>query len=256
MSHKSNSGFTLVELAISMIIIGLLIGGILKGQELVDSARARRLVSDLKTVEAATLAFYDSYKGMPGDMARATTRLPNCTAENFCMNGDGNGFVASTGGDDFNWRNVIVGRATHYMESIQFWKQLAGVGLMGGINVGANPNNAVFGSTHPAAAYGEGGFEFYYDQRMGLFTSGGHIIRMTSGNALQRGPIEAGLTPMQASKIDIMMDDGFPNTGSIVMNYGSMADDCKQGGPRATDPSSYLPSGAQTCVLFFKFLKW
>jgi prepilin-type N-terminal cleavage/methylation domain-containing protein len=84
--YKNQSGFTLIELAIVMIIIGLLIGGILKGQELVGNARVTATVAQIKGIDGAISTFRDKYSAMPGDIQSAFTRLPNCTA-NPCRRG-------------------------------------------------------------------------------------------------------------------------------------------------------------------------
>ncbi|MBI3440941.1 MAG: prepilin-type N-terminal cleavage/methylation domain-containing protein, partial [Proteobacteria bacterium] len=73
-------GFTLVELAIVLTIIGLLIGGILKGQQLMQNARITATMGQIRAVESATTTFRDTYGGMPGDLANAATRVPNCAA--------------------------------------------------------------------------------------------------------------------------------------------------------------------------------
>ncbi len=90
---RAQAGFTLVELAIVMIIIGLLIAGVLKGQALITNAKVTAQVAQFKAVDAATSTFKDMYSALPGDIALATTRLPNCAA---CTNGDGNGVIAQT----------------------------------------------------------------------------------------------------------------------------------------------------------------
>ena len=78
--QTSQAGFTLVELAIVMIIIGLLIAGVLKGQELIANARVTSTVAQIKAIDAATSTFKDTYDSLPGDMTAPTTRLPNCLA--------------------------------------------------------------------------------------------------------------------------------------------------------------------------------
>ena len=77
---KRQAGFTLVELAVVMIIIGLLIGGVLKGQELIANAQITGTASAIKGIDAATTTFRDTFATMPGDMRTPNTRLPNCAA--------------------------------------------------------------------------------------------------------------------------------------------------------------------------------
>jgi prepilin-type N-terminal cleavage/methylation domain-containing protein len=62
-------GFTLVELAIVMVIIGLLIGAVLKGQAMIDDAKQKRLLNDLQGISAAYFTYYDRYNAIPGDDA-------------------------------------------------------------------------------------------------------------------------------------------------------------------------------------------
>jgi prepilin-type N-terminal cleavage/methylation domain-containing protein len=91
--HSEQHGFTLVELAIVLMIIGLLIGGILKGQELIQNARITSFIRQMKSYDAAVLTFQDSYGAMPGDITSPSTRLPNCTTVPCSTAGDGNGVI-------------------------------------------------------------------------------------------------------------------------------------------------------------------
>ena len=67
-TRAREGGFTLVEIAIVLVIIGLLLGGILKGQELITSARVRNLADQAAAVQAAYYGFVDRYRAIPGDM--------------------------------------------------------------------------------------------------------------------------------------------------------------------------------------------
>ena len=73
------SGFTLVELSIVLVIIGLIIGGILKGQELIGNAQIKNVASQAQSYQAATAAFRDKYGALPGDLVSANMIIPNCT---------------------------------------------------------------------------------------------------------------------------------------------------------------------------------
>ncbi|RPH49688.1 MAG: prepilin-type N-terminal cleavage/methylation domain-containing protein [Desulfobacteraceae bacterium] len=65
--NRNQKGFTLVEIAIVMVIIGLLIGGILKGQEMINNAKVKRVVKQADEMRAAVMTFYDKYGQYPGD---------------------------------------------------------------------------------------------------------------------------------------------------------------------------------------------
>src|SRR3954454_15940953 len=83
-------GFTLIEIAIVLVIIGLLLGGVLKGQELITGARVRNLISQQDGIKAAFFGFQDRYRALPGDYASASTNI-NCGSGVTCSNGNGNG---------------------------------------------------------------------------------------------------------------------------------------------------------------------
>ncbi len=72
--RQAQSGFTLVEIAIVLVIIGLLLGGVLKGQELIEQSKIKRVVNDFNNISAAFATYQDRYKALPGDDLNAATR--------------------------------------------------------------------------------------------------------------------------------------------------------------------------------------
>ena len=88
------TGFTLVEIAIVLVIIGLILGGVLKGQELVTSARVRNIADQQNAIKAAFFAFQDRYHAVPGDYAQAADNIPGLQNQATKANGDGDGFIA------------------------------------------------------------------------------------------------------------------------------------------------------------------
>src|SRR5215510_7834364 len=88
---KRNQGFTLVEIAIVLVIIGLLLGGILKGQEMITQAKIKNVVADFSGISAAYYGYQDRYRAIPGDDPNAGTRW---TAGG--VPGDGNGQLDGT----------------------------------------------------------------------------------------------------------------------------------------------------------------
>src|SRR5271156_5601924 len=132
---RAQAGFTLVELAIVMIIIGLLIAGVLKGQALIANAQVTSTVAQVKAIEAATTTFKDTYSSLPGDMVSPATKLPNCAAAPCSTAGNGDGSL--TPGPE------IAGSTAG--EAHQFFIHLNAGSLLTGIVPGAGAAFDIFG---------------------------------------------------------------------------------------------------------------
>ncbi len=252
MIEKSTStkGFTLVELAIVMVVIGLLIGGILKGSELITTAKVNRTIKDLKGYESALVLFRDKYNGLPGDLMYATARIPDCNTQNHCTNGDGNGIIAASDWVDSDLTTWGTRLATLPgpipREATQLWKHLSLGNIISGVDPSANPGTPEWGRSHPSSPFG-GGYEMYFD---GWTTIGGNqnIIRL-SRVGIFTGPWQNLLSPSITAMIDRKIDDGNPNTGYVVVNYGIDIDTCRaySGGTIIYNEEN---SGAE-CTLFY-----
>jgi len=120
------SGFTLIEIAIVLVIIGLLLGGVLKGQELITSARVRNLISQQDGIKAAFFGFQDRFRAYPGDYASAFSTL-KCPTGTSCLNGNGNGVVERAATPV-----TINAIASEVNESILAWMHLASAGFLNG----------------------------------------------------------------------------------------------------------------------------
>ena len=116
---KQQSGFTLIEIAIVLVIIGLLLGGILKGQELINSARVKNLATDFRNVPVFIYGYQDKFRALPGDDSAAVIHVGTATV----TPGAGNGNGAITG----NWDSV-----TATDESVLFWQHVRLAGLAPG----------------------------------------------------------------------------------------------------------------------------
>ena len=113
------SGFTLVEIAIVLVIIGLLLGGVLKGREMITNAKIKRIENDFAGVSAAVYAYQDRYGVLPGDDPAASTRFAGTWSA--ADNGNGNGNIAG------GWNST-----NNASESRKIWKHLRGAGLIAG----------------------------------------------------------------------------------------------------------------------------
>ena len=115
MHIKSNRGFTLVEIAIVLVIIGLLLGGVLKGQELITSARVRNLADQSAGIQAAYYGFVDRFRQVPGDWP---ANLAGQAIPGVANGGNGNGRLDRA--------------RTEWTESLALWEQLSRAGFIQG----------------------------------------------------------------------------------------------------------------------------
>jgi prepilin-type N-terminal cleavage/methylation domain-containing protein len=140
MMRRQQSGFTLIEIAIVLVIIGLLLGGVLKGQELITSARVRNLISTQDGVKAAYFGFLDRYRALPGDYSAAIANIPGCAT---CTNGNNNGQI----------RFIAAGDTVD--EPNNAWEHLSKAGFITGSYVyGAGATGAPPAGSTPANPYG------------------------------------------------------------------------------------------------------
>ena len=119
---RNQSGFTLIEIAIVLVIIGLLLGGVLKGQELINSAKVKNLALDFKNVPVLIYGYQDKFKSLPGDDSTADVHVGGnlATAGVTLGNGTINGTWDSTTAAD---------------ESVRFWQHVRLAGLTSGLTV-------------------------------------------------------------------------------------------------------------------------
>ena len=183
---SKQSGFTLIEIAIVLVIIGLLLGGVLKGQELINSAKIKNLVNDMNGISAAVYGYQDRFRALPGDDSNATTRwaastaaLPAATVGNATLQG---AFNSATATD----------------ESRVFWQQLRFAGFIAGDTAStAQPLNAVGGIM--GVQWGAAG------QVVGAAGQGLAGLVVCHTNILGR----------IAESLDNQLDDGRPAAGAV-----------------------------------------
>jgi prepilin-type N-terminal cleavage/methylation domain-containing protein len=261
---RSSAGFTLVELAIVMIIIGLLIAGVLKGQQLITNAQIAATVAQVKAFDAATTSFKDMYAVEPGDMtaAQEAARLPNCTAANLCLtagNGDGKIDVVATGAA-IQFTGAAAG------EQLGFWSHLNATGLVTSIaptNVAALGN--VWGGDYPSSKISGGGFDVGWNSGLAAVPLSGLIsavlnatqsgtylaLHGTPNAAAGVGAADLFLRPNYAKRIDTKVDDSSPNTGDILAAGAAGAANCVDVNTQAGVYNEQLPNSL--CALYIKF---
>lgn len=252
LSSKSQSGFTLVEMSIVMIVIGLLIGGVLKGQELIQNTRVINFASQIKNIQVAILQFKDSTTAYPGDI-RNQNFVAGCTAANFCVAGNGDGWI----GQPYTGGLSLSDKFYTDSESPQFWKHLALMDLIGGVTSSGNPATPVIEMTHPTTTFR--GVVEVYREAGGLFgnTNGANIYTGQMLRFSKRGldPVaidaesDAFISPQLAGKIDRKIDDGVGISGNmLVWDYGNHGCDNRLDGSFGFEDNITEPS----CVVFYR----
>lgn len=206
-SAAKNAGFTLVELAIVLTIVGLLIGGVLKGQELLQNARMTASAAQIKASTTAVITFRDIYKALPGDMRAPSVYLNNCTTAPCSTAGNGDGIIGgalSSGGYTYNDENINV------------WRHLGAADLLNGIDpngaIGMGTTTAVYTPAFPLGSklvvfqYNSVPDTYYLQGLNGIY----YLIKKDAGG---------GAVPFNVfAKYDIKYDDGAPYTGDVLLS--------------------------------------
>ena len=190
---KRQRGFTLVEIAIVLVIIGLLLGGILKGQELINSARVRNLADTTTGIQAAYYGFIDRYRRIPGDW--------NATAASLAI-----GQTLTAGGVGATADNGQIDNpagANVYVEPNAMWVQLAAAGFIQGAYAGGTAAPTTVNGVAPLNAFNNvmimGRTDDYADAPAERL----HLV------------IGRGIPVDVMAELDLKLDDGVPNAGDL-----------------------------------------
>ena len=182
--NRKQQGFTLIEIAIVLLIIGLLLGGIMKGQSMINSARVRAIANDLVGIEAAWISFQDRYRSLPGDYSRASTHIVQGAQD-----GNSNARVDSP------------------EEAGAVWQHLAGAGFISGNYDGAPVPSLTDGACVEATCPGNPYSGFYK-----IGNSNNALGQANPSHELATG----GNIPVAVMyELDLKIDDGLPNTGRL-----------------------------------------
>lgn len=181
-------GFTLVEVAIVLVIIGLLLGGILRGQELIKSARVRNLANQNSGIQAAYFGFLDRYQRKPGDwqQVNAVQSIPGVTT-----GGNGDGQIND------GWE-----------EALAVWEHLSRAEFIQGLYTGGTAAPAA-DSTDKAPSNAFGGLAFLYesnDYEDAINNTPPARLNLTLGTNI---PVDI------LRELDLKIDDSFPQSGVL-----------------------------------------
>jgi prepilin-type N-terminal cleavage/methylation domain-containing protein len=185
MKHMQR-GFTLVEIAIVLVIIGLLLGGILKGQELITNAKVRNVADQQNAVKAAIYAFQDRFRALPGDYNQASVNIPNTS------------FTAASTGNS---------KIDTVAESVQAWHQLAAAGFISCSPCAADPGTAAAATQSNSMTNAYNGIMLLtYDPNYYSVSPPTAVNNLKSGNLIPSNIL---------AEVDRKIDDGDPTTGTM-----------------------------------------
>ncbi len=193
---KTETGFTLIELAIVLVIIGLLLGGVLKGQELINSAKAKNMANDLKNIQILLYGYQDKFHALPGDDANVANHVTNGTLATTPAAPAARGNARIEGA----WDSV-----TQTDESYLFWQHVRLSGMA--------PGSTVLGDAAYIPRNADGG-------RLGIQSLNGfNTITDPVATAMTGAFVVCsdGVVGKLAKQIDVTLDDGVTNTGSVRM---------------------------------------
>ncbi|HCU05995.1 MAG TPA: hypothetical protein DIC42_00180 [Holosporales bacterium] len=258
--YKQNKGFTLVELSIVLVIIGLIMGGIMTGKDLIQAATIRSQIAQIQGYSTAIKSFKDKYGKLPGDIYPSiATGFGFVTRSGLNNHGDGDGKI--TGGCDS--QNKIG------CENALFWRDLSEAKMIKEIF-----NTAIDDFvTAPAGTVGDyipeaklkGNFFniSYYPIGPNLTDGGrvGNIMRILGMKSIATGvtTFSSMLTPQNTMNIDTKMDDGKPLSGEMFINPWTVpaapavgvCASSDTGTPYNTSTPAY--AGSAACDLWVKF---
>ncbi len=185
MTRGAGQGFTLVEVAIVLVLIGLLLGGILKGHELLANARVHRLIAQQEGIKVAFYGFQERFRAAPGDYALALTTISGVT-----QNGNGNGRVETT---------------TVPNEAVLAWEHLSRAGFLTRTYTYGGTESVATSPVNPYGVY----LQFVFD---GIYGPGTTAAPSQLRHNLKTGSqIPVGIV----AEMDRKVDDGAPNTGAF-----------------------------------------
>lgn len=230
--QPSHSAFSLIELSIVLVILGLLVGGVLSGQALIRAAQLRKVATTLTSYQAAMNAFRDRYFALPGDMPNATSfwgalggggQGSGCftveSSDTKTCDGNGDGFISHPASSSGTWL---------WGERFHVWLHLANAGLIQGRYTGrtdSNINSFVFTAGKNVPSGSEGVlYDMYSEDLVADSNNPYYFVGMTMRTPFIATRVANGwaFTPEEQWNIDTKLDDGKPGSGKIMSTKFSL----------------------------------
>ena len=231
-AHRQR-GFTLLEIVIVVLIVGFLLAGVLKGQEMITSAKVKRVAGEIDEVRAAYLGFQDRFKALPGDYSEANLTI-DCGST--CLRGNGDSRIRAN-------ETPVNGSQVH--EDLLAWTHLAASGFLKGDYRMLDGESLPTDTNSPKNPY-QIYLQIAFDGRYGMNDGGAERHNLKTGGQI---PVSVLI------ELDRKVDDGKPYKGTLQFSTyrGNSAASPTEGGgstcTNAIDPEAdwNLQSGNTNC---------
>jgi prepilin-type N-terminal cleavage/methylation domain-containing protein len=228
--NNAQKGFTLIEIAIVLVIVGFLMIGVAKAQELIQGSRVRALIAQQSDIRTAFFGFHDRYRALPGDYRAASANI-NCGAA-LCLDGDGDGRIQASNssngnsgnhngngngngnhgngnngnGNGNNGNNGNAGQSATIDEGLLAWTHLSAAGFLNGsFTLTSGAVSTPDDSNSPKNPYGAY-LQILFDNTWGYSTDPALHHNIKTGNLIPAAIL---------AEIDRKIDDGKPYTGAF-----------------------------------------
>ncbi len=216
-NNQNRSGFTLVEIAVVIVVIGLITASVLVGKDLIEAATVRAAISQTQQYQLAVKTFRIKYNGLPGDLVSATSLGFTARSNHGTGVVNGNGLLESTMDNITNQSTTVVG-----YELLLLWSDLSMAGMINtqhtvaadtvtpAMVIGVDASTFI-SDRLPTSKLGNGNFYFAFSSQGINYFQLAKALGISAGSYF----LDYGITPSQAFNIDKKLDDGLPLTGAV-----------------------------------------
>lgn len=248
-------GFTLIELSLVIVVIGLLAGGILGGRSLLRASELRGIDADMQRYVTATNTFINKYSALPGDFSNATSYWGVAHATAGTCKTTPSTTSATCNGDN----NGIIDSSAASVEFFRYWQHLSNAGLIQGNYTGVGGsggvNHASPGNNVPRGKLATSGYmpEYIGNQSSSVYYyDGSYGHQMRFGGDDTAGYVNTNLlTPEEMWSIDKKADDGYPAFGLYYVVKSSQMANCATS-DTASSATYAITTSNKTCRAFYK----
>lgn len=216
-------GLTLIELSIVLVLIGLVIGGVFVGKDLISGAEFRAVISQVSAFNTAVVSFKTKFRALPGDMSNATT------------------FWSSTA-DGNNSQTIDASSGLGAIEEYYAWQHLNLAELISGSYTGV-------ASSIPRAKIGTGYFRLSY--QTSVYGKEGHMFALSAMNSTSTLADKPVFSAKALYAFDNKMDDGLADSGAIMGFNEDLVPGCVTNDYTSSSGSYLSTSDSIKCKVFF-----